>query len=500
MEAVWPDVHVSEDSLFQCIRELRSALGDDNRQLIKAVPGRGYLFEASVSSESDGAASAALPPTDPENGTPPAGKPRLLAGWQPRWAIGLLAGLMVLVGLTVAAPALLSRPSPATVAVTRIIDSSGDPAGASMAVAVTHQLVDGLAAIDNIHVVAPGSETSGLESTYVIDGELGKDQQSWTLKVRMIERATGEVRSAATVSVDIASLASQLQQSHLAAGVGDILARRLNALLEDGSSYGTATTSGKVAIEQASASINQTTRERFAAAQTMLEGALAAEPDNTDLQVALAGLQMRGIQMAWYDRVEQDKAESNARTLLDRAIAARPRSIAVLEARCRLLSATNAFIESLVTCGQATSFDPWNGSVLYLVGLDQLYLGRFEDALATFETADRYDTPAVSRWTWLLGAGWANLMLGRNAEAVSWLQRSIAVTPASGRTQMTLAVAYQRLGRLEEAKAAMAEGLRLRPGSTAANVRLPLDNASPAFIAASIENWRTMVLLGLPDH
>jgi DNA-binding winged helix-turn-helix (wHTH) protein len=27
IEAIWPNVHVGEDSLFQCIREIRSALG-----------------------------------------------------------------------------------------------------------------------------------------------------------------------------------------------------------------------------------------------------------------------------------------------------------------------------------------------------------------------------------------------------------------------------------------------------------------------------------------
>jgi DNA-binding winged helix-turn-helix (wHTH) protein len=41
MDAVWPKVHVGEDSLFQCIREIRAALGDDRRQLIKVVSGRG---------------------------------------------------------------------------------------------------------------------------------------------------------------------------------------------------------------------------------------------------------------------------------------------------------------------------------------------------------------------------------------------------------------------------------------------------------------------------
>ncbi|MBA2402200.1 MAG: winged helix-turn-helix domain-containing protein, partial [Bradyrhizobium sp.] len=48
IDAIWPNVHVGDDSLFQCIREIRAALGDDQRQLIKLVSGRGYLFEADV--------------------------------------------------------------------------------------------------------------------------------------------------------------------------------------------------------------------------------------------------------------------------------------------------------------------------------------------------------------------------------------------------------------------------------------------------------------------
>src|ERR1700743_420565 len=48
MDAVWPNVHVGDDSLFQVIREVRTALGDDGRQLVKLVSGRGYLFTAEV--------------------------------------------------------------------------------------------------------------------------------------------------------------------------------------------------------------------------------------------------------------------------------------------------------------------------------------------------------------------------------------------------------------------------------------------------------------------
>jgi formylglycine-generating enzyme required for sulfatase activity len=47
-EAVWPHVAVSDDSLVQCIRELRQRLGDEDRRLIKTVARRGYLFDATV--------------------------------------------------------------------------------------------------------------------------------------------------------------------------------------------------------------------------------------------------------------------------------------------------------------------------------------------------------------------------------------------------------------------------------------------------------------------
>ena len=43
IEAVWPDVTVTDNSLVQCISELRAAFGDDGQSLIKTVPRRGYL-------------------------------------------------------------------------------------------------------------------------------------------------------------------------------------------------------------------------------------------------------------------------------------------------------------------------------------------------------------------------------------------------------------------------------------------------------------------------
>src|SRR3954467_2393153 len=47
-DAVWPNVTVSDDSIAQCIRELRGKLADDDHNLIKTVSRRGYLLDATV--------------------------------------------------------------------------------------------------------------------------------------------------------------------------------------------------------------------------------------------------------------------------------------------------------------------------------------------------------------------------------------------------------------------------------------------------------------------
>jgi Flp pilus assembly protein TadD len=394
-----------------------------------------------------------------------------------------------------------------------IVDASNDPRGAATAAEVTDRLTDGFAKIQNISVVAPrlaavasGESTAApaASSDYELRGELQLSDQSWMLRARIIKMGTGEVQSVVAASVNADEADAQLAQSRLAAGVGHVLARRLNEMVEPSASSSTSGKSSaggdKVAVEQALASINQTTRERFGAAQTMLQKALTEDPDNVDLAVALASLQLRGIQMVWFSPDEAVAVEARASATLEQALRLKPNSIPVLEAYCRFLSATNHFVESLVTCAKALSFDPWNGSALYLIGLGQIYLGRFDDALATFRQADRYDTPPASRWTWLLGAGLATLLKGQGEEALPWLQRSIAITPATGRSHLLLAVAYQRSGRFEEARAAIAEGLRLRPGTTRLNVWPPMKNVSPVCIAAWDRVVQAEVDAGLPEQ
>jgi TolB-like protein len=48
LQAMWPNVMVSEESLSRCISDVRSALQDVESRIIKTVPRRGYRFTAPV--------------------------------------------------------------------------------------------------------------------------------------------------------------------------------------------------------------------------------------------------------------------------------------------------------------------------------------------------------------------------------------------------------------------------------------------------------------------
>ena len=70
-ETVWPGIHVGDDSLTKAVRELRRALGDDQRapRFIATVHGRGYRFVAPLDVAPQDAAAA--PPAAPSGADAP---------------------------------------------------------------------------------------------------------------------------------------------------------------------------------------------------------------------------------------------------------------------------------------------------------------------------------------------------------------------------------------------------------------------------------------------
>jgi len=60
MRAVWPDTFVTDDSLTQCIADIRRALRDDAHAIVETLPRRGYRLNADPSDAADPNAAAVM--------------------------------------------------------------------------------------------------------------------------------------------------------------------------------------------------------------------------------------------------------------------------------------------------------------------------------------------------------------------------------------------------------------------------------------------------------
>jgi DNA-binding winged helix-turn-helix (wHTH) protein len=48
MQALWPDVFVTENNVTQCIHDIRTALGCEAHRTLRTRPRRGYLFVSDI--------------------------------------------------------------------------------------------------------------------------------------------------------------------------------------------------------------------------------------------------------------------------------------------------------------------------------------------------------------------------------------------------------------------------------------------------------------------
>ncbi|HUF80747.1 MAG TPA: winged helix-turn-helix domain-containing protein [Burkholderiales bacterium] len=111
LDAVWGHAAVTDDSLTQCLVEIRRALGDTSRRVVRTVPRRGYVFEAQVTVVEPIAPvpgqpppAAALPAGAVASPASPAMTPGETPGAQPlppgrTWRIALLAGALLVAAL-----------------------------------------------------------------------------------------------------------------------------------------------------------------------------------------------------------------------------------------------------------------------------------------------------------------------------------------------------------------------------------------------------------------
>jgi TolB-like protein/DNA-binding winged helix-turn-helix (wHTH) protein/Tfp pilus assembly protein PilF len=214
MQAVWPDVVVSDESLAKCVSEVRAALGDAKQHVVKTVPRRGYLFDAPVSPANGWPASPALtpgsalePPHEQGVGSHEVARPAAVSRRRRAVIAGtLLLAAVALVALAVpwgrpAGPPLPDRPSIA------VLPFSGgdDPQQDYFGDGLTEDLTTSLGRFRELFVIGhdstlvykrrdapPAQVGRELGVRYLLEGSVRRDGDRVRITARLLDAATGQ--------------------------------------------------------------------------------------------------------------------------------------------------------------------------------------------------------------------------------------------------------------------------------------------------------------------
>lgn len=177
-DEVWADTHVTEDSLVQCIAEIRRALGKEGRHLIVTVPKVGYR----------------LKPADPAVDD----EPRFLP--QRRYALAAAAAFLAIgSGIWIAKPwsrkngREIAPPGMKTVVVRPLENLGSSEKWNRIGFGIAYDIGADLARNAQLRVIVPppGAGSGGMEKPdYVFSGSIQEDSDRIRVNLRLVETET----------------------------------------------------------------------------------------------------------------------------------------------------------------------------------------------------------------------------------------------------------------------------------------------------------------------
>jgi tetratricopeptide (TPR) repeat protein len=220
------------------------------------------------------------------------------------------------------------------------------------------------------------------------------------------------------------------------------------------------------------------------AARALFRQAIEYDPDNADALAGLAATSVFEVLNSYYEDGRAERLQ-NSKALIGRALAIDPRHIVALKIHAALFRADGEFNDAIAASQVVIAQNPGEPWAYKEVGLSNLYQGRFDEALEWFEKANQIGPRDPSRWIWLAAMGRVQFFLGHDEEAIRLLRLSADANPKDTQAYALLAAIYALAGRSEDAAAALANCLRLRPELTIkrffADWPVPLQATSPAY-------------------
>jgi TolB-like protein/class 3 adenylate cyclase/Flp pilus assembly protein TadD len=240
------------------------------------------------------------------------------------------------------------------------------------------------------------------------------------------------------------------------------------------------------------------TPEYLGAARKFFERSLALEADNIDAMVGLATVDATIAGSFASDNRAQQLAGAEA--ALTRALSLDPHYAGAHLALGAVYMFTNRAIPGIRECERALVLDRNLADAHGCIGMAKYFVGRAAETEAHVREALRLSPRDVFANRWMLFVGIAKAQLGRDAEAVVWLRRSIEVNRNFPLAHFHLAEALALLGELDEARAAAEAGLALDPGFNLHRYRVNALSDNPVYLAGRERSCDGMRLAGVPER
>ena len=212
----------------------------------------------------------------------------------------------------------------------------------------------------------------------------------------------------------------------------------------------------------------------FRAAQSLLERAIALQPNFADALAELSSALVRKTLSV--EDVDSEMDTANAGKLATRALSVSPRHPVALAARAQLLYYEYRISEATYAARDALEAEPTNLGALAVLARCAWDEGHLDESATAFETILRLNPNGASNKPRLLVLGNIRLLQGRLSEAIDLAQRAVAGDPAPspgvdswGRAEgaQTLLIAAKALsGHMQDAQALYARFAELWPHRT----------------------------------
>jgi adenylate cyclase len=375
-----------------------------------------------------------------------------------------------------------SLPSKPSIAVLPFANMSGDPEQEYFADGVVEDVITALSRVRWLFVIARNSSFTyknkpvdlrqigrELGVQYLLEGSIRKAGQRVRISGQLLEAATGRHIWADRFDGDLSEI-FELQDRITASVVGAVEPSLRLAEIERAQRKPTESLDAYDLYLRALPAINLYTRAGFEEAEALLRRAVALDPSYADALAALAECLVRMAVNGWAPDKQASTAE--ACDLAGRAIAGDPENAAVLSTAAWAYSTLGVrFEQSLDLANRALALHPNSVHVRAFCGWVFHYLGDSLRAIEQFDEARRLSPVDPKSYFPMLGLAAAHFFAGHFEDTVGVTGRILVEVPTHNVARRYRAAALAHLGRIDEARAVIADLVKAQPNSNLRSAR-----------------------------